>query len=65
MKSNAKMIKCPRCKQDIQQYDGRSTTIIIRKCPKCKRFVKFEPLKNAITIFDNTLRTDSGGMRFY
>ncbi len=60
-----KMIKCPKCKEDIQQYDGRSTTIIIRKCPNCKRFVKYEPLNNTTTIFDKTLRADSGGMRFY
>ena len=61
----AKKVYCPECASEIYTYDGYSTTDVVIRCGRCKRYIKFKPIGGAtITIKNPEIKTASGA-RFW
>ena len=61
---NKKIIYCPKCKEKIGTYDGRSTFNVRYKCKKCKNVYAFNPLEMSVNRVRDIERQCSSGMRY-
>ena len=59
------IIYCPECAETAYHYDGRSTTQVVVRCPKCKRCLKFFPASKKMVVVNKPKIETSSGARFW
>lgn len=58
-------VYCPKCKQQVGMWDGKSSSHVVVKCDRCMRLVVYDTECGETYMKGLPERNTASGIRFY